>query len=746
MKKMVSVILTVAMVFSSFSISAMANNKNISNDKWNTSRYGDVIDIGTKIRYQEKDTDYRKKLDESIKKMAVKTEFIKEQAMKIESENKNFTYNGGTKKFLGRDIDGYYFKDFTLRSLGENVEIWVANDLSYPDDRPDDVITQDQVDKLRDEFDNNIYVKDTEFFGMPSSHTGENALLIEWGNVPEGYYDPIDGKERVILLVDNIRDEDYYDAEYPFFVAGFYSPTYESYFDRNIINIDTNDWEERLETTFWGTTAHEFQHLIHDDNDSHEETWINEGMSDFAEFLCGYGHPMGHVNFFLDHPENSLVEWDDHYDAETGPETLADYGQAYLLQLYLYDHYGKDFIQTLAQDEDHGFASVNKILDEFGADIDFEELFRRFSVAVAIDSPWVAFDNSWFKSSEFNSNFSNFSDFEDSSNFEDYNKYFEDLNFKDFQKDIDSFCVEDGIYNFESIDIGVSYESAEEFDKDGVPAWGGDYKSLEDAYKILSIKFDGIEFMPTPWKVIDDPINKGNKVLWGNTGNESDNQIILKADLTQVDSATLKFDNYFDIEEQWDFGMVQISTDEGKTWESLTNSNTRSDITADGYPKIKENLPGFTGKYENWTKEEFDLTPYAGQNILIGFRYMTDWGTNEAGWYIDNIEIPEIGIDNDCSLTEDFYSINEILGTKVDYAVTFINKIPFGKENIYSVKSLDPFNISEEETKELRELFMLGDNYMIIWYAAPEGQKGVADYTYEIIYWDTLKRKMKRNK
>lgn len=747
MKKILSVMLSIAMIFSIFSTTAMATTKATSNDEWDTSRYGDIMDIGPKIRHQDKDENFRNKLDNEIKQMATNTNFS--QNLEMQSENINFTYNGGTKKFLGHDIDGYYFKDFTLRSLGDDVEIWVADDLSYPDDRPADVITQEQVDKLRDEFDNNIYIKDTEFFGMHDSHTGENALLIEWGNVPEGYYDPIDGIERVIILVDNIRDEKYYDIEYPFFIAGFYSGTYEGYFDRNIINIDTNNWEERLENTFFGTTAHEFQHLIHDDNDSHEETWINEGMSDFAEFLCGYGHPMRHVNFFLDHPENSLVEWDDHYDAETGPETLSDYGQAYLLQLYLYDHYGRDFIQSLAKDEDHGFTSVNKILEEYDTGIDFEELFRRFSIAVAIDSPWVAFDNTWFKSNfgqEFNS-FNGFEAFDKDFNINSHkelNKQLKNLKFKDFEKDFESLCIQDGIYNFDSIDIGVSFESAKEYDKDGVPAWGGDYKILEEAYKILSIKFDGIEFMPTPWKVVDNPINTGNEVLWGNTGNESDKQIILKADLTEVDAATLKFDNYIDIEEQWDFGMVQVSTDNGETWVSLSNDNTRSDIVEEGYPEIKENLPGFTGKYEEWTKEEFDLTPYAGENILIGFRYMTDWGTNEAGWYVDNIEIPEIGINNDCSSTEDFYSINEILETRVDYAVTFINKIPFGNENIYSVKSLDPFNVSEEEATELRELFMLGDNYMIVWYAAPDGQTGIADYTYEILYWDQLKNQMKR--
>lgn len=42
-----------------------------------------------------------------------------------------------------------------------------------------------------------------------------------------------------------------------------------------------------------------------------------------------------------------------------------------------------------------------------------------------------------------------------------------------------------------------------------------------------------------------------------------------------------------------------------------------------------------------------DLTPFAGDNIELYFTYWTDGYTNLAGWYVDDIEIPEIGfLDN----------------------------------------------------------------------------------------------------
>ncbi|MFP3514440.1 peptidase M6, partial [Peribacillus sp. SIMBA_075] len=74
--------------------------------------------------------------DEAFQKEAEQR--IKEQAGALNGEtaggseeaaaSEHFTYDGGTKKFLNRNLS---FKDFTLRSVGDNVEIWVANDLAY---------------------------------------------------------------------------------------------------------------------------------------------------------------------------------------------------------------------------------------------------------------------------------------------------------------------------------------------------------------------------------------------------------------------------------------------------------------------------------------------------------------------------------------------------------------------------------------------------------------------------------------
>ncbi len=297
---------------------------------------------------------------------------------------------------------------------------------------------------------------------------------------------------------------------------------------------------------------------------------------------------------------------------------------------------------------------------------------------------------------------------------------------------------DNGIYNFDSIDINVNYESALNFDKDGVPAWGADYKVLDNAKKIRNVKFDGIEFMPNPWMVIDDPIENKGKVFWSNNGNQIVNQLIFKADLTGAENPILKFDTYVDIEPEWDAGMIQVSTDNGDTWTSLANDNTidQNEFPLNEQaPQIYNNLPGFSRNDVAWVTEEFNLAPYAGQEILIGFRYMTDSAYNDSGWFIDNISIPDIGYNSDCSSLDDFYSIDEIKEIKVEYAVTFINEKSNGngKKSHYKVLNIDPFKITEQDSVQLKGFFNTGTNYMIVWYAAPVGKKGTVDFTYEII-------------
>lgn len=705
------------------------------------------VDYAAEIREKEEAPGFEEKVKKALfKELKEKSIEITDEKNLLTKDNKNndedFIYDGGTKKFLAMDEnseESYYFKDFTLRAEGEEVEVWVADDLDYekPNERPTPKVTQDYVDKLAKEFDQNIYKKDTDFFGIPDERLGENSMFANMENATEeekNYYKAKDGKNKTILLIDNIRDDNYYDITRQEYIGGFYSVTLENLIDRNMVTINARMYEKVLSDTsylndIYGTTAHEFQHLIHRDNDEDEDTWLNEGMSVFAEHLCGYGHPYAHIAKFLIKPENSLTLWGDYSETER----LQDYGMVYLFTLFLNGQYGKDFVKKVALDKENSLKSIQNVLNEIGEKINTTELFHRFLVAVAIDQPKI---------------YNGIYDIKEIDLINDVKKYIKLM--------LDKEIIDPEIYDKTmNIDFELRFNLAKYFGKDGVPAWGADFIALDEEWhnQIESIDFNGFEFQPIQWKMLKT--EDGNELVYSGIGDEKDKSMIIKADLSNTTKPVLELNTLYDIEEQWDFGAVQVSTDEGKTWKSLSNEHTRSDVVDEGHPTIKENVPGFTGKSGNdpenaeFVVEKFDLSEYAGQKVYINFRYMTDWGTTKLGWLIkeiaivDNQEEPVSIYYNDCKSLKDFMTMDQLLKiNKIEYAVTFIQEMPVSSwfSNIftdidkrYNIITVKPFSMEKEDAKKIKKLLSTGKTYMLIWYPSKNEKSDPAPYSYKLI-------------
>ncbi|HEY8552666.1 MAG TPA: choice-of-anchor J domain-containing protein [Thermaerobacter sp.] len=549
---------------------------------------------------------------------------------------------------------------FTLRGVSEHAEVWVAEDLSFPagDPRNDRVeVTDEQVAYLLDQFENNIRPKEEAFFGPWDVHDGSQALLAEWGYVPPGYYTSADGEARDIILVENVKDENYFDPTYPSYVAGFYSSAYEAYMDRNIVTLDAFDWAQRLGPNdapwrrdpatgrphlYEATLAHEFQHLIHDDYDSDEDTWVNEGISDFAEFLVGYGHPDSHVDWFLDNPENSLTAWGDQGDRQI----LADYGVAYLFHLYLHDRFGPDVIRRLVANPANGSRGVDAVMDELGARDRFPALYRDFQVAILAADRDRAPDRYAFES----------------------------IDLEEFGSrggvNLDAATYGDGVVAGWATDVAATWSRA-----DG---------------RATRVTFNGDDYLPIPWTVVAAPAGGEGDALWSGSGDLLDHWLVLPLDLRQASGSTLRFDHRYDIETGWDYGFVQVSTDGGATWTSLANANTTAVVDPNAHPRVRENLPGFTGSSGGWRHETFDLSAYDGQRVLLAFRYVTDWAvagndddpTND-GWFIDNVTVQAgdrvIAGPFDGSSLDGFLSLSEATGQPVQYLVTVVELDRNGK-------------------------------------------------------------------
>lgn len=551
-----------------------------------------------------------------------------------------------------------YYKDYTLRGVGDHIEVWVANDIAFPADDcrgPDATeITDEQVNSLVHEFDTNIYPKESEAFSVPPQRDGSNALI-------DG--DFTGGGEKIVTLVDNVRDDNYYDfPNAPTYIAGFFWSIFNEYMDRNIMTIDAYDWAHRTGADpvdepsddlctsrparphlYEGTFAHEYQHLLQYYTDPNETIAINEGLSDFAQTLVGYVDGTktvydkggdSHLYCFQGFgtvqteynanprdcggPEGSLNLWD---EGATSSGVLGDYGHAYQLMLYLYDRFGEEFISALHRDgEAQGIAGIDKQLREQGTD--FRTVYHDFQSMTLLDKLVGDAKKAVLKG------------------------------------------VSESEVTTPSLRSAVNLDNPASYATPGAAPNGADYVPLTVGGKrvkgnqLRSVTFEGDETLPTlplQWtSVTDDEDRPGDAVLFSGNANSLDVAAVIGVTVPAGDP-TLTFDAKYGAEEGYDYGYVQVSTDGGATYTSI-----EGDKTVPG-----PQGPSLNGTTDGFEQHTFDLSAYAGQEILLSFRYISDGGVNEGGIKIDDVVVGGETI-SDGSNLDAFSSPTEIHPTEVE--------------------------------------------------------------------------------
>ena len=92
--------------------------------------------------------------------------------------------------------------------------------------------------------------------------------------------------------------------------------------------------------------------------------------------------------------------------------------------------------------------------------------------------------------------------------------------------------------------------------------------------------------------------------------------------------ATLEFDAQWAIENNWDYGQVQISTNNGTTWIPLAGQYTNA-----GTGSFQPNEPLYDGTQATWVHEMIDITNYANQQISLRFLLKNRW-LSKSGWLV----------------------------------------------------------------------------------------------------------------
>jgi immune inhibitor A len=164
---------------------------------------------------------------------------------------------------------------------------------------------------------------------------------------------------------------------------------------------------------------------------------------------------------------------------------------------------------------------------------------------------------------------------------------------------------------------------------------------------------DGVK-VNLPAKVVTLAEPHSGSSMWhsGNDQDWADVKLQRTVDVPAAADARFSMWNNYVIEEDWDYGFVEVSTDGGATWteQKVYTGNDVEVSTPDGYSDPNGRMHdygdkkyGLTGDSHGWRQDYINLAAYSGQTIQVRLRYATDAGFLERGWFADDFSVTGSG-------------------------------------------------------------------------------------------------------
>ena len=318
----------------------------------------------------------------------------------------------------------------------------------------------------------------------------------------------IDGDPRLVVLHSELDGAaGYYGAsdEYP-------SEVHPHSNESEIIYLDSHLLRHGFDY-YMSVLAHEFQHAVHFNQDVGEDSWVNEGLSELATEVSGYGTESPDV--FLPRPDTQLNYW-----PEESERRIAHYGASALFFRYLTQRIGGTArLKELMTQPLDGIAGVDAFLYEFG--LRFEDVFADWVAANYLDADDVRFGypNSDAK-----------------------------------------------VRRARPLGEGEGRELS-------LPQFSARYHTLRSDATEGALRFHGnLEARQIEADCVSDA-----GCWWSGRGDSINTRLTREFDLTGLDDATLEYMVWHDIEDGWDYGYVEISNDGGRSWTILEGQYTSDD-------------------------------------------------------------------------------------------------------------------------------------------------------------------------
>ena len=327
---------------------------------------------------------------------------------------------------------------------------------------------------------------------------------------------------------------------------------------------------------YYGTLVHEIQHLFQWHLDKNEATWLNEGLSQLAELYVGLDTAW--ADAYLQQPTTRLNSWD--YDEEN---IDAHYSASYLFVTYFWEQLGDTAVRELVRNPSNGLASVYQTLKGFKPQTSLEDFMANWAVANYLD--------------DFNSG------------------------------------AEYGYVNLDLYTPNMHTRARQLPFNETLSA-----EQFSVQYVDLDISgMANITFAADTYVTLTTPPPSGSDTIWYVPAlNDTHAQIISTYDLTNQSQATLTFDTWYDLEEDYDFAYVEISADNGTTWNILYPEHG---VAGKYGPALNGHSDTVAGAINGWVQEAITLDSFVGQNVQIRFQVLTDFEGLGRGFALDNIAI-----------------------------------------------------------------------------------------------------------
>ncbi len=177
----------------------------------------------------------------------------------------------------------------------------------------------------------------------------------------------------------------------------------------------------------------------------------------------------------------------------------------------------------------------------------------------------------------------------------------------------------------------AGYEIAWSHDDTLNPAAAFELVELQDFERVTDLADDFDNWINNEFEVTNARRYSYPTSFFSGAVNNAARYIEMADALTVQPGDTLRFQTWYDIEEDWDYAYVDVSLD-GTTFAPIAGN-----MTTTYNPHGNNRGHGITGQSGGWTEALFDLSAYVGQTIYIRLSYFTDGFVLEEGFYVDDI-------------------------------------------------------------------------------------------------------------